>query len=314
MMKLVKYAFIALVLFFSFLSGAWAQFELGLLRKVAVFPVAGIQHENADEAWWQMRETLTKEQFFLVASRRFMINRGVFQPRTELKPADAIILAKLLDAEFLVTAVVVDREMKIWAYHGENGFLLGTTTLSFHPAIPIKDQLVSTATRLVTDLMSQFPYQSFVTKDEVIGRVMYEVGDKKVVQIFPSLASRVKEGDPVQWIRVSGETSRPFFTEGSFTQVLAEGKILSVSAQKIEVEILRLRSERDFVEGLLVRLPHEAQRLKDQFSSREQPSGIGVEYLSEEMRAPREDEGGHNKTSAALTWILSLALMVLLAF
>jgi hypothetical protein len=313
-MKWMRSYVILMVGFFGVVAPAGAQFELGLLRKVAVFPIAGIQHENADEAWWQMRETLTKEQFFLVASRRFMINRGVFQPRTELKPADAIILAKLLDAEFLITAAVIDREMKVWAYHGENGFLLGSASLEFHPAIPVKDQLVGAATRLAMDLISQFPYQSFVVKDEVIGRVLYEVGDKKVVQIFPNLAARLKEGDPVQWVRVSGETSRPFFTEGSFTQVLAEGKVLSVSPQKIEVEILRLRNERDFQEGLLVRLPNEAQRLKEQFSSREQPTGIGVEYLSEEMRTPKEQDGGHNKTSAALTWILSLALMVLLAF
>src|SRR4051812_42407301 len=81
---------------------SWAEVRHTLLRRIAVFPIADANVSTGEEAWWQMRELLTKDQRFFVASRRFMVNRGVFQPRKLLKPADAIILSKILDAQALV--------------------------------------------------------------------------------------------------------------------------------------------------------------------------------------------------------------------
>src|SRR5262245_25083625 len=85
--------------------------EHTLLRRVAVFPIEAPEELNskADEAWWELREFLTKDKRFLVATKNFLQQQNVYQPRAELDPAAAIILGKLLDADAVISTFLKER-------------------------------------------------------------------------------------------------------------------------------------------------------------------------------------------------------------
>jgi hypothetical protein len=294
-------------------SPLWAQHEHQVLRKLAVFPIAHAEVSSAEEAWWQARETLTKDQRFFVASRRFMVNRGVFQARENLTPADAIILAKILDAEALVTLTVEERTLSMQVFDGGLGFKLWTGKIQLHPAIQIKDQLVSAAGKLVMDFISAIPYQGYQVKDQTLGKDLMERNEQSFARIFIGGQSEIKSGDPVQWIRLVGETSRVFFAEGAQVQILAEGIVSEVNGDLALVEVKKMRSVSDLTEFSLVRFPKEMERLKESYSLVEVESKLATEYLAADYQKDSSTKK-HNKTSASLTWILSLAAVILLAF
>ena len=268
----------------------------------------------AEEAWWQVRELLTKDQKFLVASRRFMINRGVFQSRKNLKPADAIILSKILDAQILVSSWVEERSLKMKIYEGENGYILWEGQSEFHPAIPISEQLVKLSLRLISDFMGAMPYQGFQVVDEVIGQPVYNLDSKKMAQIFVGTQKQPSVGDPVQWIQVRGDRSQSFLNAAPQVTVTAEGIVTRVINDRIEVEIQKLKDLSDLKENSLVRFPKEVARLKDLYSSEERTSNLGAEYLSAEMKNVEEVSKETHPTATALAFIVNIAAMILLAF
>lgn len=293
---------------------ATAQVEHTLLRRIAVFPIADANFGNAEDSWWQMREALTKDQRFFVASRRFMINRGVFQPRKTLKPADAIILGKILDAQALVTSYVDDRTLKMKIYEGENGYLLWEGEAPFHPAISINDQLIRTSTQLMNVFITTVPYQGFQVVDELVGKPVFEDDKKYYAQVFVGSNSQFEVGDSVQWIRVTGDVSKSYFGSGEKVTVFAEGKIKELKGDRVVVEVIKLRDVSDLKENSLIRFPKEVQRLKELYSKDDKGASLSSEYLSSEIRESSEVNKGHNTTSSALTWIVNIATFVLLAF
>jgi hypothetical protein len=295
-------------------AGARAEVTHHLFRKIAVFPIADANFSTSEDAWWQMRETLTKEQRFLVASRRFMINRGAFQPRRALKPADAIILGKILDAEALMVTFLEDRNLKTLVYNGEDGSTLWESNLELHPAVPVADQLIRASNKLVQDFLLAIPYQGFQIVDPVAGRAIYEVDGQKRAWIFHGTNSGLDVGDEVQWIVVSGEAGRPFLTSPMSVQVVAEGKIITIKGNQAEVEIEKMRSENDLQENSLVRFPREIAKLKAQYGNDDKGSALMSEYLSSEMKPPSELKGGHHSTATALAFLGNIAMIVLLAF
>lgn len=288
-----------------------------MLRKVVVFPIANPQSKTAsttsEEAWWQMRELLTKDQKFLVASRRFMINRGVFQPRTNLKPADAIILGKILDAQVLITSWLEERMFKMRAYHAESGYLLWEGEVVFHPAIPVQDQLIKVSSKLLSDFIQALPYQGFQIVDSVIGKVVYEKDSKKFALVFVGQNQKIQVGDPVHWIAATGPTTTAFLQQMEVI-VVAEGTVTEVKEDRVEVEILKWRSEDDLKSDALVRFPQEVARLREQFFGDDRPSNLSAEYLSAEMRGVQESSRETHPTATALAFILNLATMILLIF
>lgn len=291
-----------------------ADVEHSLLRRLAVFPIADANFSTSEEAWWQMRETLTKDQRFFVASRRFMVNRGVFQPRKQLKPADVIILSKILDAQALVSTFVDERMIKMRVYDGENGYLLWEGDAEFHPAIPVKDQLIRMSTQLMNSFVMSIPYQGFQVVDDVIGKPVYEDDSKKLAQIFVGSNSEVEVGDPVQWIQVMGDVGQAFFSGTTKVTVIAEGKIRSIKGDRAEVEILKLRELADLKENSLIRFPKEINRLKELYITGEKSANLGSEYLSSEVRSAQELNKDHHPTASALGWILNILGFILLAF
>lgn len=307
------FAAVALVLLGA-VSSAHAQYRHELLRRLAVFPIGGTQAASQEEAWWQVREVLTKDQRFLVASRRFMINRGVFQARETLKPADAIILGKILDAQALVTLFVVDRRILMNIYDGENGYLLWTGEMEFHPALPINDQLVKAGQKLMNDFLMDLPYQGYQIVDSLKEKAVFEENGERRAWISVGNTSRVEAGDPVQWVEVVGDPSRVFFKDGSQVQIVAEGQVLEVKSDRVLAKITRVRSLGDLRENALVRLPKEVRLLKDVYMHKDRSADLAPEYLASEMKPVADVEKRHSSTTTSLAFIFNLAAMILLAF
>jgi hypothetical protein len=310
-MKWYSIFFLAVVLFSQH---GLAELSHTLLRRVAVFPIADANFANAEEAWWQMREVLTKDQRFFVASRRFMMNRGVFQPRRDLKPADAIILGKILDAQALVVTYLRDRNLILKVYEGENGYLLWEGSGQFHPALPINDQIVRMSMHLISSFVRDIPYQGFQIQDELIGQPTYEENGKVYAQIYVGSNSRHQKGDVVQWVEVTGDAGRPFFSSEGKVSVIAEGKISELKGDRVVVQVEKLRSLDELKENSLIRFPKEIIRLQDLYGETDKSVSLEPEYLSQEIKEVAELSQKHNPTSSALTWILSLAGFIVLAF
>jgi hypothetical protein len=308
----VKSAFLILLFLFSVI--AKAEVEHQLLRRIAVFPIADANVSSAEDSWWQIREMLTKDPKFLVASRRFMINRGVFQPRKLLKPADAVILGKILDAQALVVTYLEDRVLKLKVYDGENGFLLWEGQLVFHPALPINDQLIRVSTKLIQDFIVAIPYQGFQILDPATNKAYYDVHGKTMAQVFIGDNTTIQVGDPVQWIKVTGDASKAFFGEGMKVTVFAEGVIRSIKKDSAEVEVQKMTDLKNLKENALIRFPKELQRLKDLYSNEDKAAMLSNEYLSGEMKSSQEFKNENSSTSTALGFMAGIAAYVLIAF
>lgn len=291
-----------------------AEVKHSLLRRIAVFPISGANLSNGEEAWWQMRELLTKDQRFFVASRRFMVNRGVFQPRQILKPADVIILSKILDAQALVVTFLKDRTLNMKVYEGENGYLLWEGNAEFHPAIPINDQLIRMSSQLMNAFILSIPYQGFQIVDEVIAKPVYETDGKKFAQVFIGSNSQIQVGDTAQWVEIVGDVGEAFFSSTTKLTIIAEGKVTWIKGEKATIVIEKLRDPADLTENSLVRFPKEVNRLMGQYTDIDKSASLAPEYLSSEIKSAEEFSKDHNKTSSSLMWISSLIGFLLLAF
>lgn len=260
-----------------------------------------------------MREQLTKDQRFLVASRRFMINRGVFQPRKEFKASDAIILGKILDAQALVISAIDERTFRIKIYDGENGYLLWESSLEFHPAQAMSDQIVNAAQKLIQDFIIDLPYQGFVVVDPIKGNALFEEGGKKRAWIYHGNTKVLDVNDAFEVIEFSGETSKPYLKHGRAT-VVAQGTIVEVQNDRVLVNIDQVRDLKDIKENALVRFPKETKRLADLYTHASKETGLSTEYLTSEMRPAEEIEKRHDSSATSLAFILNMAAMILLAF
>lgn len=293
---------------------ASAEIEHSLLRRIAVFPIADAKVSSSEDSWWQMREALTKDQRFFVASRRFMINRGVFQARKSLKPADVIILSKILDAQALIVTYLEERTLRMKVYEGENGYLLWEADAEMHPAIPIADQLIRTGSQLVNSFVLSIPYQGFQIVDDLIGKPVYDDDNVKLAQVFIGSTSQIQLGDRAQWIQVTGDVGQAFFNNATRVTVIAEGKVRAIKGDRAIVEIEKLKDLADLKENALVRFPKEFNRLKDLYTTGDRVSNLSPEYLSSEIRNVKELNQTHNPTASALAWIINIAAFILLAF
>ena len=291
-----------------------AQVDHHLFQKIAVFPISDANFSTAEDAWWQIRESLTKEQRFVVASRRFMINRGVFQPRRNLKPADVIILGKILDAEAMLVTYLENRTLKMRVYESENGSSLWESSVELHPAIPLNDQLIKASQKLVQDFILAVPYQGYQVIDSEIEKPFFEIDGQKHVWVFHGSGSSLLVGDPVQWIDVQGEPGKPFFNSNLRVEIIGEGKVVSLKGNLAEVVVDKIRQLSDLKENALVRFPGEMAKLKIQYTGNDHGASLSSEYLSSELKSPKELEGGHHPTAMTLAFLGNIALIVLLAF
>jgi hypothetical protein len=303
-------------IFFAFHSQA--DVESKLIRKVAVFPIADANYATAEDAWWQMRELLTKDKTLLIAAKRFMINRGVFQPRHALKPADAIILGRLLDAEALVVTYVEERTLKMKVYEGENGYLLWENEYQFHPAVPINDQLIKLTSKMASEFVESIPYQGFTEKDEVEEKVLFEKEGKTFAKVFFGGRTQLLKGDPVQWITVKGDPSQPLFPSAKI-QIVAEGEVSEIHGEEVLVQLHEAKQLDDIQEKSLVRFPKEMASLREMYVSqggKETASGSqwNSSYFKDQLKPIGEFQKDNTASSTGVAFIFNIAVFALLAF
>jgi hypothetical protein len=298
-------------------EAARAQVEHALVRRITVFPVKTAKDlaPSAEEAWWAVREVLTENQRFLVASRNFLIQRDVFQPRSELKPADAVILGKLLDANAMVTTFLEDRVLSMRVYESEYGRVLWAHDFNLHPSLPISDQLVGAAKKMIYDFIASMPYQGFVVRDPLKGGASYKEENKTLAKISMGLNANVSLGDKVQFVRLYHDSVKPLFTPDTAPEVIAEGVVTTADRDSAVVEIQRVSPNTPVREFTLVRLPREFQRLRDSYALNQTVKGtLGTEYYSPEVTAVQQEVAERKPLVMSLAFIANLAAYLLLAF
>ena len=319
-MKLIPsmnaFAFIVLAIFLR-TPFAWAQQDHELLRRISVFPIKVSKEylEPADEAWWELRETLTRDKRFLVASKNFLRQKDVYQPRGVLSPADAIILGNLLDANAVVTTSLEDRTLHMRVYEGEYGRPLWEQELVLQPSLPISEQLRPAVVKLAQDFIAAIPYQGFVVVDALKGQPVYSEGNRQMVKAEIGVSAEVDVGDPIQLIRVYSDSLRPLFTHGAAIEVFAEGRVVSRLQESLVIELDRVGDTRKIQEGTLVRMPRELKRLKQAFSIQDSlRNKIDPEFLSPGMTTARQQEEENKPLVSSLAIIANIAVFLLLAF
>ncbi len=282
--------------------------SLVLSQKIAVFPISELSGTEAEEAWWKMRELLTQESRFLVATRRLMINRGVFQGRKLLKPADAILLSKILDADLVLTSFVQDRVFNLNVYEGDSGQIFYSKKIEFHPAIPVKEQVSKITTQGIQEFLAFLPYDGFVTKNDLKG-VVFSADGEVFAQAKIFEASRLKEGDPLQVVKIRRPSLNQFEVE-----VVAEGEYLKSEGKGLSlIKLIQFKDMNSVSEKSFIRVP--SFRIKAQEAlSQDTSANLTTEYLTRELRTQKELEKSHSATTSSVWWLVNLAAMVFLAF
>ncbi len=265
---------IAAFLTISFMVPGFAKAEdLMLMRRWVVFPfdadVPSLKN-SAENAWWKSRERLTAEKKYLVASRQFLIQKDVFQPRKDLNPDDVKLLAHLLDAEVIVTGYSEARGFQLNVYLGQNGELFWSKRIAFHPSLKATDQLELISDNLTQELLSQIPYQGFVVTDPLIGKTLYDEDSKKYAVVDLGTTDNVQEGMDVQWVKIY-IPEKPTLKEGepllpqSKIQVIGEGKISKVKRGVFVAQVERAKSVDLINEGTFVVIPKLSSKLGESY-------------------------------------------------
>ena len=291
------------------------SFAMTPIKRLVVFPfqVDSDLKKTAEEVWWDMREKLTDNKRFLIASKNFMEVKDVYQPRGALIPSDAIILGRLLESHGLITTFVKDNVISMQAYETRNGTLLWQKKVEFHPSTPISKQLPDAASRLILEFIASVPYQGSVILDAISTKPLFTDGGKTLFRADVGVSSSVVVGATAQVIRLSPKSLKPQYDEGTAVDIIAEGTIVKVDAGIATVEIKRRRDGVEIKENDLVRLPAESKRLQ-QGSAIKSTEVAGTQLLTEVNPKLTENEKENKPLVTALGFIGSLAAFILLAF
>ncbi len=299
---------------------ALAKFEHQRIRRIVVFPFRVDPTDKdlskvADETWWTAREKLTESKRFLVASRNFMTAKEVFQPRGELKPADALILGRLLDADALISVFLDDRTLNMRVYETTNGLTLWSGQVHLEPAIPLARQFSDATEKLLYEFLAAIPYQGYVIVDPLINHPTYVEGGNLMFKAEVGLNAQITKGESVQLIRVGAEATNPVFQAAENIEVYAEGAVTSVDRQIITVAVTRRQLGAEIKSGALVRIPDEMQRLQKAFGVQEDVTkNLAVELYKVDDDQPTDEQKKRQPLVTSLAFIGNLALVLLLAF
>lgn len=292
-----------------------ADVKIDLIRRITVFPIKAREVDSrvSENAWWKMREVLTEDKRLLIATKRFMVNREVFQPRESLKPADVLLLSRVLEAQALLVTYINDHQLNMIAYESENGVTLWQQSIGLNFSLPISEQLEEACVKLVKDFTASIPYQGFQVIDPLIGDSLYEDEENRTLaQVEVGKIVSIEKGDPVQWIEVKGNLSGPVFQTNGQIEVVAEGKVLEVRGSRVVVEVTRHLDTFRFPELALVRFPNELKRLQDSSMLAER-HGLPQNLTGQELVQLKS----HHEPSTELTsiaFVVHLAAFIWLAF
>jgi hypothetical protein len=286
------------------------------IKRVVVFPIAAEKSYKmpATNAWWRMREVLTENQRYLIASKKFLLQKEVFQPRKQLKPSDAILLGKLLDADALITVYVETDQVNLEVYSGSEGFVLWKNSIPFDSSKLKSEQIVTKCEALLRDFVAGVPYQGFHHIDPMVGKAVFEEGDVKQAKITIGDNSMLQEKDTVFWISIDRLNTQPLFQNGGKVEVIAEGEVIRIDSEGVLVEVKRAKNISLLQEDSLVQIPRVSKLWKERYALKNQKEiPIGPEVVTSEMRSARKKETTDALT-VALTSIGNLAAFLLLAF
>lgn len=289
-------------------------YNIPFLRRVAVFPVADISSSASDELWWRVREVYTDRQRFVVASRRFMINRGVFTPQKNLSSADSIILGKILDTQILVTFFMEKNTLQMRVYLGESGSLLWESQEDTNPVIPIGEQIVSMGMRLTHEFIANLPFQGCQIPFDASDKNYDDRGSDRLTRIYLGTNHTVQKDDEVEWIAIKAQGPKALFSQVAAIEVNARGRVTRVFADSVEVKVDMLKNLNYLVENAMVRIPNESNRQKMRLPKRSRGTELGYEYLVTNLQTPEQLNKEHGVQSTFLTVLGQVALFILFAF
>jgi len=248
--------------------------ELKPLRRWAVLPFfLSDSHlkRTIEETWSKCRQQITAHKQYLVASKQLLIEQDYFQPRKKLSPEEVETLASRLNVDVLVTGYVQDRELTVNVYLAQNKKLFWSKTIGFQSGLRADDQLEVTTEKIIRDLLNDIPYQGFVIIDPLIGKSVFDEGDKKITIVDLGNTDNINGDEDVQFVKVylpkdnlTGANDSPQ-QEQLKLAVVAEGKVSKIRRGVINVEIEKTVSLDQINERLLVRLPkHMVQKLSSE--------------------------------------------------
>lgn len=309
----------AIIFLFSLLVSAFSAYadEYGVIRRIVIFPIQAPEEftSAAEDAWWDVRERLTANKRFLLASKYFMQKKDVFQPRGALTPADAIILGKLLDAHALVATFMVKNTLKMVVYSGEDGSVFWRQQLQLHQSVRLGKQLSKAAVSLVNDFVASFPYQGVQIVDPLVGQPTFDENGRTFAKVEVGAKTKIMEGDQVQWVRMTRVNLEPLFAEGGRLTVFAEGRVLRLEGIHAIVEVLRAKNVQQISEGDLLRFPIELKHLKDDLALEEElQRKIEPEFISSDIATLSSQRNKDRPLASSLAWISGILAYLLLAF
>jgi hypothetical protein len=307
----------ATVIFFGGAKNAVAQVpEHEAIRRLVVFPFLADKtlSKVAEDSWWNLREQLSDNKRFLIASKNFMEVKDVYQARGYLTPADAIILGRLLDAHALITVVIEFASVSMQTYETKSGSIIWQRKIDFHPSIPISKQIPEAIRKLALDFISSLPYQGYLIVDPLIGRAMFQEGGRNFVRADIGSSAQIKVGDPAQLISITARNLLPLYEGGLDLNVLGEGVVTKVDRNVITIEVSRQKENVKFTEGTLVRMPQELRRLQDSYSlNPDLTERAGLQTLNTTATELTREEKETKPLVTSLSFIGNLALVLLLA-
>lgn len=288
-----------------------------VIRRIVVFPLDtnGDYRKDADLAWWKIREFLSEQQRFLVATKRFMQQNEVFQPRKTFLISDVILLAKLLESDCLITSYIEHKKLVMNAYSGQDGLLLWRKSIDINASKPISLQLEDLSTKLIQDFIAAIPYQGFQIVDPLNQEPLVEEGSTIMARVDVGAKSAAAPGQKVQWIEIDRSSPNPLFQGGAKIRVIAEGEVIQNENQVVTVEVKRVKDLKLLTKKSLVTIPDEYKRVFDAYAIKSnkdiQPN---LMMLSEPMKDAQEQNEEARPLLVALTSIANIVAAILLAF
>lgn len=286
------------------------------MHRVSVLPFVAPAElkEEAETAWWSVREELTSLGRFLVATKRVMLTRDVFVPRLHLKPSEAIALSQTLDADAIATGGLEDSQVVLRLYGRERGSLLWELRANFASHRPAKDQVDELFRQLAQQLLVDVPYQGHVTnRGSSSGFQSSQVG--QLVAVTLGKAENYRQGDQVIFGNLLEVGAQALFQGGGEFQPVAYGQIVRLDPPIAQVRLSSVAQGRENRLAPLAVVPSGADRLKVELGMSHEIKVPLPSTLSNASQLDREerDEEVH-RVVAVLSWVGSLVAMLLLAF
>lgn len=287
-----------------------------VIRRIVVFPLHTEDNykKEADLAWWKIREFLSDQQRFLVATKRYMQQNEVFQPRKTLLISDVVLLSRILESDCLITTYLENRKLHMTAYSAQDGLPLWKKSIDITASKPISLQLEGLSEKLIQDFYASIPYQGFQIVDPLNQEPLIEDGSFVLARMDVGARSSAAPGQKVQWLEIERSSPTPLFQGGSKIKVIAEGEILKNENQVVTIEVKRAKDIKALDKKSLISIPDEYKRIQTAYAIRSakdiQPN---LTLLVEPMTDAREQTEETRPLLVALSAIANVLAALLLA-